>query len=149
MSRFFKITLVAGLAASLAMTATSAFGLNNQASFIPPAEPESHSVPLCAITPRAEHKAPLAQPLELGQLDAAVEAVRMHLILSGDLDREHAYTCQSLAAQTFDYDLMLAVIRFQTRHGLEPDGVVHPQTQRVMELEAQRSRPQHAGLLGP
>lgn len=58
--------------------------------------------------------------LEPGAGDAAVPALRDRLAASGD------YHGPRGKSQVYDAPLRAAVVRFQTRHGLEPDGVVGP-----------------------
>ena len=64
--------------------------------------------------------------LRLGDVDARVDALRARLAASGDL------TVPVATPEIFDEGLVLAVRSFQTRHGLEPDGIVGPQTRRAL-----------------
>ncbi len=67
--------------------------------------------------------------LELGDNNTRVESLRQRLLTSGDLryntatDRNH-----------FDTELTEALIRFQNRHGLEPDGVMGPKTRNALNV---------------
>lgn len=75
----------------------------------------------------------LATKLEPGSRDAAVPGIRKRLQASGELalsavtDPEH-----------FDDELRSAVMRFQSRHGLEQDGVVGPQTAEAMNVPVEQ-----------
>ena len=81
---------------------------------------------------------PSGQTLKLGSNSPAVTALRQRLIASGDLPREAG------TSPVFDTSVDLAVKRFQSRHGADPDGVVGdysfqhlnvPAHVRVMQLE--------------
>lgn len=58
--------------------------------------------------------------LEPGASDPALPVLRERLAASGD------YTGPRAPAKVYDAPLRAAVMRFQTRHGLEPDGVLGP-----------------------
>lgn len=58
--------------------------------------------------------------LEPGGADPAIPALRDRLAASGDFHGPRG------KSPTYDAPLRAAVVRFQTRHGLEPDGVVGP-----------------------
>jgi L,D-transpeptidase YcbB len=58
--------------------------------------------------------------LEPGASDPAIPVLRERLAASGD------YTGPRSAAKVYDAPLRAAVVRFQTRHGLEPDGAPGP-----------------------
>lgn len=60
--------------------------------------------------------------LRAGDRDSRVEALRTRLETSGDA------TDTADERALFDSGLTRAVVRFQERHGLEPDGLVGPQT---------------------
>ncbi|MCR9220199.1 MAG: L,D-transpeptidase family protein [Alphaproteobacteria bacterium] len=81
---------------------------------------------LAAYRARAAHPEPPAVPegpsLRLGARDGRVAALRARLAYFGDL------APQSGDAARFDPEVDRAVRRHQERHGLEPDGVVGPQT---------------------
>ncbi len=64
--------------------------------------------------------------------DTAIPVIRKRLTLSGD------YTEASLPGADEFYDplLALAVEKFQRRHGLEPDGVIGPNTRDAMNVPA-------------
>lgn len=72
--------------------------------------------------------------LEPGAADPAVPVLRARLAASGDYagprPAAHGTGAQTAAAQAaakvYDAPLRAAVVRFQTRHGMEPDGVVGP-----------------------
>lgn len=81
---------------------------------------------------------PASQTLRLGSNGPAVAALRQRLMVSGDLQQEAG------VSGVFDTNVDLAVKRFQSRHGAEPDGVVGnysfqhlnvPANVRVMQLE--------------
>ena len=63
-----------------------------------------------------------ARMLKIGVVGADVEALRKRLLFLGDLGEAHRH------GRRFDNSLEQAVIRFQIRHGLEPDGIVGPIT---------------------
>lgn len=81
---------------------------------------------LASYRARAAHPEPPAVPegpaLRLGDRDGRVSALRARLAYFGDL------ALQSGDAARFDPELDRAVRRHQERHGLEPDGIVGPQT---------------------
>jgi L,D-transpeptidase YcbB len=58
--------------------------------------------------------------LEPGASDPALPVLRERLAASGD------YTGPRAATKVYDAPLRAAVVRFQTRHGLEPDGALGP-----------------------
>lgn len=81
--------------------------------------------------------------LEPGASDPAVPALRDRLAASGD------YHGPRSKSQVYDAPLRAAVVRFQTRHGLEPDGVVGagllaeinvPVESRIAQVEANMER---------
>ncbi len=78
-----------------------------------------------------------SETLELGMVSPAVEVLRKRLELSGDLADSMPMAAGSLEVQTFDWDLLQAVLRFQTRHGLEPDGAVGGATMRALNIPVQ------------
>jgi len=67
--------------------------------------------------------------LELGSIDPNVAHVRARLKLLGDLPAH-----DDGADDLFDEVLLAAVVRFQTRHGLAPDGVIGPQTYAALNV---------------
>lgn len=69
-----------------------------------------------------------------GDKDDAVIAIRQRLSLSGDL-RDGPVPDM---AETYDPALVLAVLRFQWRHGLDPDGVIGPKTIAALNVTVQR-----------
>ncbi|MBF0247437.1 MAG: L,D-transpeptidase family protein, partial [Alphaproteobacteria bacterium] len=72
---------------------------------------------------------PDARKLEAGMTDPAVSVLRGRLRLLGDLEDEN-----DIGGNRFDVDLRAAVIRFQLRHGLKPDGVVGPKTRAALDV---------------
>ena len=69
-----------------------------------------------------------ADRLRLGSRNAVVVALRQRLIAGGDLDANAG------VSDVFDSYVDAAVRRFQTRHGLNSDGVVHTQTLKVLNV---------------
>ncbi|MDJ0943566.1 MAG: L,D-transpeptidase family protein [Kiloniellales bacterium] len=70
-------------------------------------------------------------PLRLGSIATRVPDLRRRLTLTGDL-RPSARGASAL----YDQALAAAVRRAQQRHGLKPDGVVGPETLRVLNVPA-------------
>ncbi|MGD9008393.1 MAG: L,D-transpeptidase family protein [Desulfobacteraceae bacterium] len=68
--------------------------------------------------------------LRPGNSDPRVPTLRRRLGLSGDIESGHA----SDAPTHYDDALVNAVKRFQTRHGLTPDGAVGPKTRKAMNV---------------
>jgi murein L,D-transpeptidase YcbB/YkuD len=62
--------------------------------------------------------------------DPRVQTLRRRLELSGDIESGHT----SDAPTHYDDTLVDAVKRFQTRHGLTPDGAVGPKTRKAMNV---------------
>jgi murein L,D-transpeptidase YcbB/YkuD len=62
--------------------------------------------------------------------DPRVQTLRRRLELSGDIESGHT----SDAPTYYDDTLVDAVKRFQTRHGLTPDGAVGPKTRKAMNV---------------
>jgi len=71
-----------------------------------------------------------ANGLRVGARGAAVPALRQRLSVVGDLE------LNSGDPQVFDSYVDAAVKRFQVRHGLHPDGVVHEATLHAMNVPA-------------
>ncbi|NVK42443.1 MAG: L,D-transpeptidase family protein [Oceanospirillaceae bacterium] len=69
--------------------------------------------------------------LRLGDRHPAVTDIRQRLILLGDL----AYVEPGQEGDLFDHDLEQALIGFQKRHGLDPDGVWGPRTRAALEVK--------------
>jgi len=67
--------------------------------------------------------------LRWGMTDARVPVIRQRLVASGDLD-----TGADSNSEHYDEPLKAATIRFQGRHGLEPDGVIGKQTLAEMNI---------------
>ena len=73
-----------------------------------------------------------AEGLRVGAKSPAVPALRERLAIAGDLE------LNSGDRQVFDSYVDAAVRRFQVRHGLHPDGVVHEATLRALNVPAER-----------
>lgn len=71
--------------------------------------------------------------LGLGDNSAHVEALRQRLLTSSDL-RDNSATDRN----RFDTVLTEALIRFQNRHGLEPDGVLGPKTRNALNIPVEK-----------
>lgn len=78
-----------------------------------------------------------SRSLDLGVVDAVVEVLRRRLTLSNDLPEALNWPTGSLEAQTYDFDVMQAVQRFQMRHGIEASGQLDATTLRVMNVPVQ------------
>jgi L,D-transpeptidase YcbB len=74
---------------------------------------------------------PPAEGLRVGTRSPAVPPLRERLSIAGDLE------LNSGEAQVFDSYVDAAVRRFQVRHGLHADGIVHEPTLRAMNVSAQ------------
>lgn len=83
--------------------------------------------------------APDEPVFDLGIVSRTVETLRTRLILSNDLPESYATPAGSLAGQTFDFEMLQAVQRFQTRHGLGSDGVVDGGTLKALNISVERS----------
>ena len=75
---------------------------------------------------------PPAEGLRVGAKSPVVPALRERLAIAGDLE------LNSGDRQVFDSYVDAAVRRFQVRHGLHPDGVVHEATLRALNVPAER-----------
>lgn len=73
---------------------------------------------------------PIAENLQIGAKSAAVPSLRKRLLISGDLDVD------SGDPQVFDSYVDAAVRRFQVRHGLHPDGILHDDTLGALNVPA-------------
>ena len=73
-----------------------------------------------------------ADGLRVGAKGAAVPALRRRLSIAGDLE------LNSGDPQVFNSYVDAAVRRFQVRHGLHPDGVVHEATLHALNVSADR-----------
>lgn len=71
------------------------------------------------------------RPLQAGLSDLRVPALRARLRFLGDMAQD-GQTEPQPASTVFDAELHAAVVRFQRRHGLEPDGVVGAATRRAL-----------------
>jgi L,D-transpeptidase YcbB len=72
----------------------------------------------------------VADGLRVGAKSAAVPALRQRLAVAGDLE------LNSGEADVFDSYVDAALRRFQVRHGLHPDGVIHEATLRALNVPA-------------
>jgi len=72
----------------------------------------------------------IAAGARVGVKSAAVPALRERLSIAGDLE------LNSGEPQVFDSYVDAAVRRFQVRHGLHPDGIVHDTTLRALNVTA-------------
>jgi murein L,D-transpeptidase YcbB/YkuD len=72
----------------------------------------------------------VAEGARVGVKSAAVPALRQRLATAGDLE------LNSGAPDVFDSYVDAAVRRFQVRHGLHPDGIVHEPTLRALNVPA-------------
>ena len=68
-------------------------------------------------------------PLRIGDQGPRTEALRTHLVITGDLSAETA-----AGSNIYDSDLERAVKRFQRRHGLNEDGIVGKNTLAVINI---------------
>jgi murein L,D-transpeptidase YcbB/YkuD len=73
----------------------------------------------------------IAEGARVGVKSAAIPALRQRLAVAGDLE------LNSGEGQVFDSFVDAAVRRFQVRHGLHPDGVVHDTTLRALNVSAE------------
>ena len=73
----------------------------------------------------------IAEGARVGVKSAAMPALRQRLAVAGDLE------LNSGEGQVFDSFVDAAVRRFQVRHGLHPDGVVHDTTLRALNVSAE------------
>jgi murein L,D-transpeptidase YcbB/YkuD len=73
-----------------------------------------------------------ADGLRVGAKGPAVPALRRRLSVAGDLE------LNSGAAEVFDSYVDAAVRRFQVRHGLHADGIVHQPTLHALNVSAER-----------
>ena len=75
---------------------------------------------------------PGPEGLRVGVKSPAVPALRARLSIAGDLD------LNSGEREVFDSYVDAALRRFQIRHGLHPDGVVHDATLRALNVPAEK-----------
>jgi L,D-transpeptidase YcbB len=73
----------------------------------------------------------IAEGARVGVKSAAMPALRQRLSIAGDLE------LNSGDRQVFDSYVDAAVRRFQVRHGLHPDGIVHDTTLRALNVSAE------------
>jgi murein L,D-transpeptidase YcbB/YkuD len=101
---------------------------------------------------------PEGPTLEPGMIDPRVAMLRARLDASNDPEEVRLAAVASGAPELYDDDLKAAVLRFQERHGLAPDGRVGPKTlaalnvpieqrirQMVLNLERRRWMPDDRG----
>jgi L,D-transpeptidase YcbB len=75
---------------------------------------------------------------EQGQYDERMPLLRKRLEITGDLEPLTVIdTSFASSAMLYSTQLVDAVIRFQRRHGLEPDGVVGPRTIQALNTSAE------------
>lgn len=74
---------------------------------------------------------PAGASLRFGDADSRVAALRLRLHSAGDLDDA------AMHGVDFDETLLGAVLAFQQRHGLDPDGVVGPKTLAALNVTAE------------
>jgi murein L,D-transpeptidase YcbB/YkuD len=73
----------------------------------------------------------IAEGARVGVKSAAIPSLRQRLAVAGDLE------LNSGEGQVFDSFVDAAVRRFQVRHGLHPDGIVHDTALRAMNVPAE------------
>jgi len=96
--------------------------------------------------------------LRIGDTGPVVPVLKRRLAATGDLRRSFFERVRHpLSRKLFDAQTETALRRFQERHGLEPDGILGPQTRaaldvpaalRVQQLRSNLWRAQHAPQLG-
>ena len=69
--------------------------------------------------------------LKRGGSDARVRVLRRRLVAEGDMP------ASKIDEEAFDVELERAVVRFQRRHGLAPDGIVGPRTLAELKLSVE------------
>ena len=73
-----------------------------------------------------------ARDLSVGARSPAVPTLRQRLLIAGDLE------LNSGAPQVFDSYVDVALRRFQARHGLHPDGILHDATLQALNVSAEQ-----------
>ena len=77
--------------------------------------------------------------LKPGETSSAADALRRRLIAMGDLQPEpELLSDDTQTVSTYDSRLKAAVIKFQDRHGLNPDGIAGPATLRALNQPVAR-----------
>ena len=76
--------------------------------------------------------------LEPGMIDPRVALLRTRLLASNDAAEARLAAAASGAPELYDEQLEAAVIRFQHRHGLAPDGKVGPKTLEALNVPIER-----------
>jgi murein L,D-transpeptidase YcbB/YkuD len=71
--------------------------------------------------------------LRAGDVDPRIVALRARLVVEGDLE-----TAESANPSEFDAQLHDAVVRFQTRHGLDADGIVGTQSFAALNVPVEK-----------
>jgi L,D-transpeptidase YcbB len=74
---------------------------------------------------------PPVNRLRLGMKHASVKPLRERLVIGGDLD------ARTGLSEVYDTYVEAAVRRFQTRHGLSPDGIVREQTLKSLNVPSE------------
>ncbi|MBT5415342.1 MAG: L,D-transpeptidase family protein [Rhodospirillaceae bacterium] len=77
------------------------------------------------------------ETLDPGMTDPRVVQLRARLRAEGDLDPYEDLTAQGGPADFYDEPLKSALVTFQNRHGLEPDGRVGPATLAALNVTAE------------
>lgn len=77
-------------------------------------------------------RVPAGETLRPGDIDARMPAVRTRLLVTGELP-----VPESFERNAFGMTTLMAVRRFQERHGLEPDGVIGPRTLAALNVSAE------------
>lgn len=80
---------------------------------------------------------PADVPDEVGERSPAITALRQRLIAEGDADEVRLAQAGSAQADVFDEDLKQALVHFQERHSIEPDGAVGPATLEQLNTSAE------------
>lgn len=75
---------------------------------------------------------PEGETLRAGDIDPRMPAVRERLLATGELAQP-----VSFERNAFGMTTLMAVRRFQEKHGLEPDGVIGPRTLKEMNVTAE------------
>jgi len=76
--------------------------------------------------------------LKQGDQHYQIDRLRQLLAMYGDLPLDSSSAPLLYDPLTFDVELKEALIRFQTRHGAKPDGVLGPKTRGVLNISPQQ-----------
>ncbi len=79
---------------------------------------------------------PEGPTLKPGMTDDRVVSLRARLRAEGDLAPEQDLSASGGDARLFDDELVAAAVRFQNRHGLEPDAKIGPKTLQALNVTA-------------